>query len=153
MSIAGCVRFYYVRQLANEPEIYRQFASSLIWYAMELYVAIICGCSSALKAFFKTFFSTLLGLSSCKRSYPLGSDRREGQRQGTRPSYPLQSLPTQYTRSNVIITSVRRGREEEREIANILRNDSEEAIISGIPKSWNISKGTEVRQEIRTSAD
>ncbi|TDZ30755.1 hypothetical protein C8035_v002350 [Colletotrichum spinosum] len=27
---AACVRFYYVRQLANEPELYRQLADSLI---------------------------------------------------------------------------------------------------------------------------
>ncbi|KAF4818634.1 hypothetical protein CGCTS75_v011851 [Colletotrichum tropicale] len=28
--VAGCVRFYYVRQLANEPELYQQLAYSLV---------------------------------------------------------------------------------------------------------------------------
>ncbi|KAL0778912.1 hypothetical protein CaCOL14_005170 [Colletotrichum acutatum] len=151
---AGCVRFYYVRQLANEPEIYRQFASSLIWYAVELYVAIFCGCSSALKAFFKTFFPALLGFSSCKTKYPLGSNGKEGQGNGTRSSYPLQSLPSRHTGYKATITSSGRGRGEETNMGNASRNDSEEAIMHGVSGGWDTLKGAEVKQKIsRASTD
>ncbi|KAK1674656.1 hypothetical protein BDP55DRAFT_633089 [Colletotrichum godetiae] len=129
---------------ANEPEIYRQFASSLIWYAVELYVAIFCGCSSALKAFFKTFFPALLGLSSCKTKYPLGSNGRDGQGKGTRSSYPLQSLPSRHTGYKATITSNGRGRGGGTDIGNDSRNDSEEAIIHGAPSGWETTKGAEV---------
>ncbi|KAK1476687.1 hypothetical protein CABS01_15222 [Colletotrichum abscissum] len=149
---AGCVRFYYVRQLANEPEIYRQFASSLIWYAVELYVAIFCGCSSALKTFFKTFFPALLGFSSCKTRYPLGSNGKEGQGDGTRSSHPLQSLPSRHTGYNATVTSGGRGRGDETSMENVSRTDSEEAIIHGISEAWDTPKGAEVQQKIRRAS-
>ncbi|KAK1467043.1 hypothetical protein CMEL01_11036 [Colletotrichum melonis] len=149
---AGCVRFYYVRQLANEPEIYRQFASSLIWYAVELYVAIFCGCSSALKTFFKTFFPALLGFSSCKTKYPLGSNGKEGQGNGTRSSYPLQSLPSRHTEYKATVTSGGRRRGDETSMENVSRNDSEEAIIHGASEGWDTPKGAELQQKIRRAS-
>jgi hypothetical protein len=65
---AGCVRFYYVRLLADEPEQFYYLADSLNWCAVELYVAILCGSTSSFRTFTKRFFPNLLGSYGRSRS-------------------------------------------------------------------------------------
>lgn len=146
---AGCVRFYYVRQLAHEPELYRQLADSLIWYALELHIAIFCGCSSALKVFFKRYFPSLLGSSSSRTKYPLDSQGND--RTKTTNSHPLASLSSRITGNQTIITATgRRGRPQIQESIGS-SNSSEEAIM---PNHSGIRMKTEFQQEVtRTSGD
>ncbi|KAF6790706.1 hypothetical protein CMUS01_16258 [Colletotrichum musicola] len=146
---AGCVRFYYVRQLAHEPELYRQLADSLIWYALELHIAIFCGCSSALKVFFKRYFPSFLGSSSSRTKYPLDSQGND--RTKTTSSHPLASLSSRITGNQTIITATgRRGRTQIQESIGS-SNSSEEAIM---PNDRGIRMKTEFQQEVtRTSGD
>ncbi|KAF3798105.1 hypothetical protein GCG54_00004010 [Colletotrichum gloeosporioides] len=149
--VAGCVRFYYVRQLANEPELYQQLAYSLVWYALELYVAIFCGCSSALKVFFKRYFPALLGSSSSRAGYPLDSCGNTGTK--TRTSHPLTDLSDRLPGNHTVISSGGRGGRVTANTGDSSNNDSEEAIILG---GNGIQKQTEVqvRQEMtRISSD
>ncbi|KAL3292993.1 integral membrane protein [Colletotrichum asianum] len=143
--VAGCVRFYYVRQLANEPELYQQLAYSLVWYALELYVAIFCGCSSALKVFFKRYFPALLGSSSPRTGYSLDSCGNAGTK--TRTSHPLTDLSDRLPGNHTVISSGWRGRRVTTKTKHVSTNDSEEAIMSseeGIQKQTEI----QVRQEV-----
>ncbi|KAL0942098.1 uncharacterized protein CTRU02_204861 [Colletotrichum truncatum] len=149
--VAGCVRFYYVRQLANEPELYRQLADSLIWYALELYVAIFCGCSSALKVFCKRYFPSLLGSSTSKTKYALDSYGNDGTRLRTTNAHPLVSLSKNVTGNHTTISSTGRKGRSEAGAPDCYRNDSEEAIMSS---NQGIRMKTEVQQEVmRTSTD
>ncbi|KAK2753277.1 hypothetical protein CKAH01_17597 [Colletotrichum kahawae] len=148
--VAGCVRFYYVRQLANEPELYQQLAYSLVWYALELYVAIFCGCSSALKVFFKRYFPALLGSSPSRTGYPLDSCGNVGTK--TRTSHPLTDLSDRLPGNHTVISSGGRRGRVIRNAGGISTNNSEEAIIT---KEQGIQTRTEVqvRQEMaRTSS-
>ncbi|KAF1949391.1 hypothetical protein CC80DRAFT_598979 [Byssothecium circinans] len=57
---AGCVRFYYVRFLANEADIWFYMADSLIWCSIEIYADI---CASTFKAILKTYLPKVWGSS------------------------------------------------------------------------------------------
>lgn len=148
-----CVRFYYVRQLANEPELYQQLAYSLVWHALELYVAIFCGCSSALKVFFKRQFPALalLGSSSSRTGYPLDSRRNNGTK--TRTSHPLTDLSDRRPGNHTVISSGGRGGRVATNTRDSSKNDSEEAIILG---EHGIQKQTEIQvtqETARMSSD
>ncbi|KAI0475045.1 hypothetical protein GGR56DRAFT_675211 [Xylariaceae sp. FL0804] len=73
---AGCVRFFYVRLLANTSDMYFFLADSLSWCEIEIYVAIICGSASAFKVLLRTYLPGILGSSLRPQKYgKTGSSR------------------------------------------------------------------------------
>ncbi|KAF4838548.1 Satratoxin biosynthesis SC1 cluster protein 4 [Colletotrichum tropicale] len=126
---AACTRFYYVRKLASTKEIYQQFAESLIWYSLEIYLAIFCGCTSAFKVFLRKHFPSLLGSLASKTRYVLGSSGKNGNVRMTASSFPMQNLSGRHTGRRTTITAVdtREGSEARNEVPPT--NDSEEAIV------------------------
>ncbi|KAK1845715.1 hypothetical protein CCHR01_11674 [Colletotrichum chrysophilum] len=126
----------------------------MIWNLQlpKLYVAIFCGCSSALKVFFKRYFPALLGSSSSRTGYPLDSCGNNGSTK-TRTSHPLTNLSDRRPGNHTVISSGGRGGGVTANSRDSSKNDSEEAIILG---EHGIQKQTEiqVRQETaRMSSD
>ncbi|CAI0645150.1 unnamed protein product [Colletotrichum noveboracense] len=118
---------------------------------VKLYVAIFCGCSSALKVFFKRYFPAPLGSSSSRTGYPLDSCGNNGTK--TRTSHPLTNLSDRRPGNHTVISSGGRGGGVTADTRDSSKNDSEEAIILG---EHGIQKQTEiqVRQETaRMSSD
>ncbi|KAF9891192.1 hypothetical protein FE257_004756 [Aspergillus nanangensis] len=58
---AGCVRYDYVRLLANTTDQYYFLADSLNWCSIEIYVAIFCGSGPALSVLLKTYVPRVFG--------------------------------------------------------------------------------------------
>ncbi|KAF6822258.1 integral membrane protein [Colletotrichum plurivorum] len=141
---AACTRFYYVRKLANEKEIYQQFAESLIWYSLEIYMAIVCGCSSAFKVFFKKHFPLLLGSfgSRVKSRYALGSNGKNGTGRMAASSYPLQSMSSRHTGRRGTVTAADSYKGVELPTRAASANGSEDGIVPGhrAAVEWDVEK-------------
>ncbi|KAF6834733.1 integral membrane protein [Colletotrichum musicola] len=141
---AACTRFYYVRKLANEKEIYQQFAESLIWYSLEIYMAIVCGCSSAFKVFFKKHFPSLLGSfgSRVKSRYALGSNGKNGTGRMAASSYPLQSMSSRHTGRRGTVTAADSYNGVEVPTRAVSANGSEVGIVPvhGAAVEWDVEK-------------
>ncbi|KAL2204855.1 hypothetical protein CC79DRAFT_1335450 [Sarocladium strictum] len=130
-SIAsGCVRFYYVRILADEPEQSCYLADSLNWCAVELYVAILCGSTSSFRNFTKRFFPNLLG------SYGRSRSPKNQGFSDQHPSVRLDSLGHKGKTSTLISSGRKKGMLD----TELSPTNSEEAIMLK----------TEVRQDTRT---
>ncbi|KAI0003521.1 hypothetical protein F4779DRAFT_96242 [Xylariaceae sp. FL0662B] len=134
---AGCVRFAYVRLLANTDDMYFYLADSLSWCEIEIYVTIFCGSASAFRVLFRTYFPRILGSYRRKGS----SYNRKGL-SGSGKSSAYQGLGNERSGNKTTISTGR----------HVPRNDSEELIIQD-ERGHNIMMKTEFHMDVLNKHD
>ncbi|RYP92937.1 hypothetical protein DL770_000987 [Monosporascus sp. CRB-9-2] len=136
---AGCVRFSYVRLLAQTDDMFFYLADSLNWCSIEIYLAIFCGSASAYKVLLRTYLPGLLGSSRGKNSYDANHHKSGSNNR------PYQGLGGGRSGKSTIIGGSGSHTEHH-------DNDSEELIIqNGASNGNSILMKTEFRMEVLDS--